>query len=175
MVVDNGLNLTVLCYIIPYLKHRTSFSNRMENVKVLTKTISEIKRLADGIILQTLPLMKVIEVEENEYVESLIAEVPDLQSSQALQTLQDIVLEWVKDAEPIRTEVDVFIVYDDNSFKFKINTQRCPVLSEVWNGDAYGDGGVDGLKIFRDELKKQLEEISEENLIKKAKELLLGE
>ena|SRR5437868_5627122 len=145
----------------------------MENLKALAKVGADIKRLATNIIVRSLPLMKGIDSEDSEYVKTLVEEIPDLQPSQALAILQEISLEWVIDAERAKEEIDSFVVYDDTSIV--VNSDGCPILGEIWRGDAYDKAGIEGLKIFRDDLRATYEGINEETLMKTARERLLGE
>lgn len=145
----------------------------MEDFRALTKIISDIKKISNQIISTSLPIMRSIENEESEYVKTLVEEVPELDPAYALLTLQEISLEWIKDAEPLQIEVDRFIVSGEDSFL--INVDECSLLAEVWNGDAYDKSGTLGLQEFRDDLKRQLSNVNEEYLMRRAKELLTGE
>ena len=57
----------------------------------------------------------------------------------------------------------------------KLKMEDCPLLSEVWNGDAYDKHGIEGLRELRGELERKRVNISEENLLKEARTILLGE
>lgn len=144
----------------------------MEDIRALTKILSEIKKLSDTIIFEALPIMKSVESLESEMVKNL-ADSVSCSSEHALDVLQTITLDWIKDAEPLKTEVSSFIIKDEDSFR--LNTEGCPVLAEVWGGDAYDKPDIDGLKELRSDLQKTLENISEEKLYKEAFAVLTGE
>jgi len=146
----------------------------MEQFKVYTKVLSEIKKSAQIIIRKSIPLMETIIAEDGEYISSLMEDIPGLTHTQAAEILQETSLEWAKDAIRVIEEIDRFIAMPDND-TFKINLEGCPFLAEVWNGDAYDKTGVDGLRELLSDLKGQLANVNEEFLLKTAKTQLLGE
>jgi hypothetical protein len=145
----------------------------MENLKGLGKLLSEIKKISEEIMQRSLPIMHLVKYPNDEYVIKLMEEIPELESEQALSTLQDITVGWVNDADHAKDEIDIFIIEETDSFR--INVEGCPTLAEVWNGDAYDKAGIEGLREFRDDLKKQLSNIGEEQLMRQARVMLLGE
>lgn len=143
----------------------------MDNFKTLTKIMSALRKKSHEIIDQALPFMEL--VSHNEYVATLIEKFPSLQPDDAQNTLQDVCLEWVEDADKIRQEIYLFIIETEDGFR--INTEGCPFLSEVWNGDAYDKQGIEGMRMLLADLAIQQQNINEESLLAKATEWLMGE
>lgn len=142
------------------------------DIKALTKILGDIKKISEKIIQKALPIMETIETEDASTVVNFLERVPG-DTSHALEVLQDITLQWVKDAQPLKEEVEKFVLYEDESIR--LNTEECKVLAEAWRGDAYDKQGIDGLLALKADLKQTLERISEEELMKEAEKVLLCE
>ena len=143
------------------------------DLRIAYGLVNEIRKISNAIILESLPIMRNID-SGDKYVDDLIGEFPNLSRDQALEVLQEVSLEWVKDAEPLTKEASIFITEGEEGYHIN-DTEECPILSEVWKGDAYDKSEVEGLRELLKDLKQELALVNETHLIKKAKDMLLGE
>jgi hypothetical protein len=136
----------------------------MEKIGKLIVVLPALKKISNDIIRKTIPIMKSIELENNSYTKEVSKKFPELSTDLILEKMQRVTLDWVGDAEKVKSEIDRFIVETEDGV-FKLDFEMCKFLAEVWNGDTYDKMEIDGLQALLDDLKTQLSEISQENLV----------
>jgi hypothetical protein len=141
----------------------------MDELVILTTTLKQISKIANQIISRALTVMRLITELENELVDEVVEENESITKEVALDRLRSITLGWIADAEIVVKEIPRFVT-SGRAGKFKINddSEVCPFLSQVWNGDTYDLTEVDGLVALRDDLARQLSEVTRERLIESA-------
>jgi hypothetical protein len=136
----------------------------MDKVRTLTKLLKSIHRIAKDITQKSVDLMKVLEDPENDIVDEIHDQIPHIPKLQILQTAQNASLTYVDDSKRVLDEIDKFIQYSDSTMT--LNHKECTFLSQVWHGDFYGTTELEGLFALKADLEKQLDQISEDHLIK---------
>lgn len=164
----------------------------MEELNELTVLLNKISNVSNQIIKKSVDLMGDISNEGSEVIDDLLEvltnngemtsalfrkrrgfdgtnkekELPSRED--ALSHLQNESLSFVVDAEKVLNEIPLFIVKEAGTQRgWSINTEdKCPFLSEVWNGDAYDKTEIEGLKALLSDLQNQFEQITTENLVK---------
>lgn len=151
----------------------------MNTFTTLAKLLKQLNVASKKILDASLKLMKQIQDADSEFVDDLIDsrglvdEVNEdgtstINREELLNDLQQASLGWTDDAESVRREIDSFIVEEDDVYTVNADSDICPFLTEVWNGDSYDKTGVEGLKALLDDLNLQLEGITGENLVERA-------
>jgi hypothetical protein len=81
----------------------------MEKIGKLIVVLPALKKISNDIIRKTIPIMKSIELENNSYTKEVSKKFPDLSTDLILEKMQRVTLDWVGDAEKVKSEVDRFI------------------------------------------------------------------
>jgi hypothetical protein len=123
--------------------------------------LSDIKVEASNILKKLEPVMKNIKDSNSDIVVQCIKKYPQYKDG-IHDTMQNITVEWIKDASTVMSEIDNFIKVTDEGFIFQM--ESCPFLAEVWTGDAYDRHGLEGLKELKIDLTKQFSDINRDNL-----------
>ncbi len=131
------------------------------------------EKTAKKILEQSLKTMGELESDDCEAVDDILdalsLEDDSVTRSKVLAALQNESLKWVADAEKVLAELPYFVLDEETNSKFSVNAdpEKCPFLSEVWNGDAYDISEIGGLNALADDLKTQLAAVSIQNLVTK--------
>lgn len=132
------------------------------------------EKTAKKILEQSLKTMGELESDDCEAVDDILdalaLEDYSTTRSKVLAALQNESLKWVTDSEKVLAEIPYFVLDDEGSgSKFSVNAdpEKCPFLSEVWNGDTYDIPEIGGLNALADDLKTQLSAVSIRDLVKK--------
>lgn len=141
----------------------------MDKFKHTSALISRIEKISKKIIKKSLPIMDSLKNEDSNLVDDLMCEIPERYSSRtdALSDLQNASMTWIIDAEAVLRELPSFIIETEGKFQINEDHNECPFLCQVWKGDMYDASEIEGLNALRDDLTKQLSEITSENLFKK--------
>lgn len=145
-------------------KYKNIMANLVEvktRVDELFVCMLDIKTSASDILKKLEPVMKNIKDPNNEIVVQGVKKYPEY-TSNLQQAMQNVTVQWVKDAAATKLEIDKFIKFTDEGFIF--NFDECPFIAEVWNGDAYDKQGLEGLQELKKDLAKQFADINRENL-----------
>ena len=142
--------------------------NIFDNISNITKSIES---TAQKILVKYVKFMKDIADDNSKIIKKNMKEGEE--SKIVGEQLFELVSSRVKDAENVIEEMDNFIVVMSNSFsdingkiKKKELINKCPFMASVWLGDVYGEKGIDGLKLLKEDLVKQLSEAKSKNLIR---------
>ena len=87
--------------------------------------------------------------------------------------LRDITLKWPSDAEIILQEIEKFsdsVIQGEEAVDE--GEDEYPFLFQVWYGDIYDSSEISGLIELKTDLLNQLQKITEDSLIKKAKTMI---
>jgi hypothetical protein len=137
----------------------------MEQFKKLGKVLSEIKKVSQKIIQNSIALMKTISA-DGELVDLVLEEVPTSGRIDALAALQNVSLAWTKDAEAVLSEIDRFMVFEDGTYR--VNVEGCPLLAQAWCGDLFDKSEYDGMVALLEDLKEQRSTVTEDKLVSDA-------
>ena len=157
----------------------------MEELVNLSNVLSNIKSVSKTIVEKSVSIMKEIESEQSEIVDDFLDALQEAGSAPfsgkrrfksdnqlekidreaALILLQDASLELVKDAERVIEEIDTFVIHSVGQITINSDPEKCPFLTEVWNGDIYDKTEIDGLIDLLEDLKIQLSNVTSEYLV----------
>ena len=143
----------------------------MEQLKALTTTLTDIDAVATKIIQRSVKIMNQLHDTDSEFVDELLDDLEDMKLARddALKRLQEFSLTYTVDAELVKRELPKFVTEtstdDGQQGSYTVNSEACPYLAQVWNGDMYDKTGVQGLKELLADLKGQLKSISSKNLV----------
>ena len=128
----------------------------------LKVVLNSLNSVTDKLLRLSLNMMKNVE----SLVDPLILLNEKLTEETALEFLQSASLEISNDARSVSDEIDEFskFVLDSTDPVEDIT----PFLSQVWYGDMYDSGGIDGIKMLSEELSTQLDSINDKALIQMA-------
>lgn len=140
----------------------------MSTFQALSKTITKLEKTSKKIISKSLDIMKQLTGVDCDTIEDYLetVEQENVNREQVLQRMQEISLGWVEDAEKVHKELPKFVTEaEDGTFRITENTEDCPFLLEVWNGDVYDQTDLVSLNMLLKTLETQLSNISTEYLI----------
>lgn len=143
-------------------------NTEMDRLKELTSLLSSIKTLSTKIIKKAVPVMKDLENDSSELVQDVIDDLGEKHPDEEdiLERLRTSSLDRVADAEAVMREIESFAEAINQGEEALDRCQdQYPFLFEVWYGDIYESGGIEGLKILRKNLTQQLSNTSEEKII----------
>lgn len=141
----------------------------MSDFKTTNRLIKEITEVSKKILCNTLELMNSLQDEDSEYVDDVLDHMDeDFDRVKILEALQNISVSFIGDAETVDNEIGNFKPKKDENYK----DDKCPYLSQVWNGDIYDQMEDEGLEALLEDLKGQLLKVTEENLIQSAVDIL---
>lgn len=143
----------------------------MDEFTGLSKILDEIRNASKNILSNVFEIMKSLSDEECELVDSFLEKLEDVKTTlptreEALELLQEQSVGLLGDAEVVNDEIDSFISRSDKGFT--IEAEKCPYLSEVWNGDMYDKFEMEGLRELLNELKSLLNNATREYLVQLA-------
>lgn len=133
----------------------------------------EIKKISSNIIQRALPMMEDICNEEiSEYIEMYLDENPSLDPAKIQNVLQTITTEWIADAESAQNEIAALLTSPTEE-DFRLKIENLSFFSQIWKGDTYDLEELQGLEAFIADLKTQLANVTEKNLLARADAILL--
>ena len=138
--------------------------------RLLVKNLNKLEKTSKKIIKNALDIMNKLKDDDNEILENAMDDgnLEDDKKQVLLDTLRDLSLKWIRDAEIVLAEVPKFVVDEDGVYIVDLDSGECPFLNEVWNGDYYDQTENEGLTELLKDLEGQLEDINEEKLIANA-------
>jgi hypothetical protein len=127
------------------------------------KLIQDISNVCKRILSRTLELMNSLQDEDSEYIDDVLDGIDGEEEprSKILEALQNVSVSFIGDAETVDNEIVHFKPKKDEAFV----DDKCPYLSQVWNGDIYDKTEDDGLRALVEDLNEQLLKVTSENLI----------
>jgi hypothetical protein len=140
----------------------------MDEFTGLSKILDDIRNTSKSILTNGFEIMKSLSDEECELVDSFLEKLEDVKTTlptreEALGLLQEQSVGLLGDAEVVNDEIDSFISRSDKGFT--IEAEKCPYLSEVWNGDMYDKFEMEGLQELLNELKSLSNNANREYLV----------
>lgn len=146
----------------------------MEHLNNLTSILNKINDVSIKIITDALPIMKVLNSDDNYLMEDLKEEITDIDEEEALECMKEITCEFVKDAETVQNEIHQFSLnIISGEAKIFEEERMYPFFLQVWYGDMYGNQGIAGLHSLYNDLKSQSININEDFLVNSAIERLV--
>lgn len=142
----------------------SSLEETRAKVDKILSLLGDIKIKAIDILKKLEPVMKHIKDPKHEIVIQACEKYPQHDPKTIQDTMQQISIEWIKDASLVKTEIDKFFYATEDGFFFQTDPDICPFLAEVWNGDAYDAPLVEGLENLKKDLSQQFSKINRENL-----------
>lgn len=121
----------------------------------------------------SLPILKRLR-NDNDYVIVDASRTLNLSVSEAKVLCQNIAKSAILESTTLIKETANFITATPEEVKYNFN--KCPLITEVWKGDAYDKQGNDGLNMLYDELCSTYDVLkSDELFLKKCTEEILFE
>lgn len=117
--------------------------------------------------------MEKLKQEDNDLVEELLEDGLEINSAEALETLQQISLELVNDSEIVLREIESFteaVLQGDDAIME--SEDEYPFLIQVWCGDMYPESHIEGLESLVEDLSSQMTQISEDSILDLVKQRL---
>lgn len=136
--------------------------------------LQSIKKIAEGLLSKALIMMRgLATLSKNRAVETFQDTYrTSVNPEKILQTLREVILQKIDDAEKVYKELGKFIQKSEAGMKI-MNFEECPMLSEVWSGDVYDLRELKGLGEFKKDLSSQLTQLTEPLVIKEAYEKMV--
>ncbi len=133
-------------------------------METLLTDIEELSREIFETILETL---ENAEEDESEIIVE-ISQRADVSEQVAVNAISTTCDTYITDARSVVNEIDEFseAVAGGHECVSK-NADLFPFMAEVWCGDAYGEEGVDALKLLKRELSQTAKKVNENFIIEK--------
>jgi hypothetical protein len=134
----------------------------------ISDKIATLKKISIRLLTDMLSIMKVIVDDENDISEEIMhnLELPSNKLMEVNGWLQNYCDNLIVTAKNVKNEVDKFAsAYAEGDEVLDKKIKEYPVLAEVWYGDTYGKGGVEGLDLLIKELEEDLLNVDENKII----------
>jgi len=138
-----------------------------ENVPNLVKSLTLV---SNNILVKMVPIMQNLVDPDNDIVEEIVYSTKIEDKAKVNTWLQNQTVFLIENSEKVKREADKFLKsYKEDSVDHDLlykNVKQYPFLAEVWFGDNYdGKEGVEALQTLLAELKSELDNSDEDNLI----------
>jgi hypothetical protein len=140
----------------------------MEDRVNISDKIITLKKISIRLLTDMLSIMKVLVDDENDISEEIMhnLELPPDKLREVNGWLQNYCDNLIVTAKSVKNEVDIFAsAYTKGDEVLDKEIKEYPVLAEVWYGDTYGKGGVEGLDLLIKELESDLLNVDENKII----------
>ena len=144
----------------------------MKKFTELSNLLTDIKNTSRDVLSNVFELMSSLKNEDSEIVDLFLERLEDTKGpsslptrSEVLELLQNQSVALLGDSEVVNEEIDFFISQSDNGFNIDAQNEKCPYLSQVWNGDMYDLFELDGLNELLNEMKVLLSAENRDYLI----------
>jgi len=136
--------------------------------------LDEVKKLEEiqpSIEAEIKEIIKLIEELDMKRLEKKIREVYDLNRTRAKEVVQATLVSFTDDATKVMKEKETLVVKHGDNFYIDLNTNR--FITQIWRGDLYDAEGLEGVKLFLEDLQRQKEILkSGRELVKYAKKFV---
>lgn len=138
-----------------------------ENVQNLVKSLTIV---SNNILVKMVPIMQNLVDPDNDIVEEIVYSTKIEDKAKVNTWLQNQTVFLIENSEKVKREADKFLKsYKEDSADHDLlykNVKQYPFLAEVWFGDNYdGKEGVEALQTLLAELKSELDNSNEDDLI----------
>jgi hypothetical protein len=138
-----------------------------ERVNINDKIVL-LKKLSIQLLTDMLSIMKVLVDDENDISEEIVhnLELSSDKLSEVNEWLQNHCENLISTAKSVKNEADKFAsAYTEGDEVLEKKIKEYPILAEVWYGDTYGKGEVEGLDLLIKELENDILNADENKII----------
>lgn len=133
----------------------------MEKIKDFTKVVNDIEEICEKIIRKSIPVIKKL---KNEKLQNeMLLKKSNKSKNELIEDIQKESSKLIKDSNSIKKEVDEFM--DALFVKRNFDGVESLLLTQVWLGEIYDCEGLDAFKKLYEDLKKQFENCTLENVL----------
>lgn len=154
-------------------------SENKDHKNVEFKVLDDLKNKSRVLIKKMLPIMK--ELDNHGVTSDIIDEVnycTQADKPKILEFLQTSILEMIKDAQHINTEINVFSNIlqkeGEEGIDNNLKTNTFPFLASVWFGDVYDKDGIEALNMLLLSVTENLKMAGDDELINLANKHFTG-
>lgn len=137
----------------------------MDRLVKTTQLLTDIQITSNSILYQANEILSQLD-DDSEIIENVIDESNTNESEETVSSeICKIVSDLISDAKIVKTELPEFVEAFQKGEE-AIEDIESQFFLKVWYGDMYGTEGIEALEELRDELKKQLKSLSDEEITK---------
>lgn len=138
----------------------------MDTLKNLHAFLADIEKISEEILAEGVNVL----ADQDEAVDVILESHEHLESDQVLFRVREATIALLTDAQTVQNEIEAFA--KSLARGETINEEACPFLAAVWYGDTYGESATAGLSALKEDLVKQLDDLTIDIVVNTALKLV---